>query len=197
MTPFLAALTRYLQTSTSILGAAIATPAFGAAVSGQITWRDAALPLIGATVLLLAPQKASPPAAGVPVHAPVPASPLPQFEALVTQIGTIAAATKTPIGAEISAVLPSVADALEAAWKDYEEVTGRLAALKAQAADQAAVLTAAATATGSKPAPVLHAVIPVPDPSSSASVQALAAAAYSTIAGAANSYTPVPSLTGA
>jgi hypothetical protein len=137
----------YLMTSTSILGAAVATPTFIGAITHTITWREAALPLLGAVISMVIPQKLSPPASGAVVIASVGAT--------VDAIATAAAASPNATVREVAAVAPEIVEELEHAYSAYVSANARLDSAKAAAGAQASKLTATiAKTTISNSAPI-------------------------------------------
>jgi hypothetical protein len=124
----------YLMTSTSILGVAVGTPAFIAAATGTITWRDAALPLLGSVISLVIPQRMSPPADAAHVLVAV--------DTTAGAIAKVEAASPNPTVRGIAAMVPAITQELESAFADYQAAASRLNTAKVAASSQAASLTA-------------------------------------------------------
>jgi hypothetical protein len=120
----------YMMTSTSILGAAVATPAFVGAVTGTITWREAALPLLGAVISLLIPQRLSPPADAKTLLVAV--------DKTANVLATAAEASPNATVREVASVVPEITQELESAFAAWQAANDRLATAKVVASAQAA-----------------------------------------------------------
>lgn len=66
-TSFWSSFSSWMTKSTSIMGAAVATPAFAGLMTGQLSWQQALLPLIGAAVAVAIPQTSAPPHPDAPL----------------------------------------------------------------------------------------------------------------------------------
>lgn len=146
MSSFFDGLARWMTTSSSIIGAAIGTPAVAGALAGAVSWQQAILPLIGAAIAIALPQQT-----GVPIPVPVPVPVAPNLlQAGLDLAGTTAQAVALAnpaagavIGAATKAV-PSLMEALAQAAVDFDKAQATYTALRDQAAAQAQALAAAA-----------------------------------------------------
>lgn len=64
---FWSSFSSWMTKSTSIMGAAVATPAFAGLMTGQLSWQQAFMPLLGAAVAVAIPQTSAPPHPDAPL----------------------------------------------------------------------------------------------------------------------------------
>lgn len=101
----------YMTDATSIIGAAVAAPAFAAAVSGHITWAQAAIPLLGAAIAIGIPErKTTPPSAAETVD---------QLIALSDNVAKIIRPSLATTIDRVAGEVKPIADAGAAVLDDY------------------------------------------------------------------------------
>lgn len=163
---------RWMTTASSAIGVAVATPAVAGALSGAVSWRQAALPLIGAAVAVFIPERTG---AFVTAQAPARAAlsdvgksiqDLTAFVSAVRAVGaafTSTAPTERAVVAPTQAAPAQIADAadptLEAAYADYQRAAALLRQLQAPVSQPATSVLSPLS-----PLPPRAAPAPVPAP---------------------------------
>lgn len=143
---------RWMATSTSVIGSSVLVPTIMGVVTHAFSWETAVFPVVGSLLAIIMPQVSAPPAAGVPVVAPVALSPVQDILSALQNISSIAASTRTNVGSGIAVAIPAALDLVGTAMADYNAAAARLAAVQA-AAKQSNAPTVAVTANGNTAVP--------------------------------------------
>jgi hypothetical protein len=169
----------WMQTSSSILGAAVATPAFAAALTGQITWDHAAFPLAGAVVAILLPEAPNAVAQAQPVVTDITAiikDILPLVGVVAPKVVPNVAQDEAVLTGSAPAVSTDITQVLLARWAEFQRA-------------QDAYAEAQVAATAQRDA--LSNVIAHPTTSAAPAIQS-STQITPMQAGAPSTYTPVP-----
>jgi hypothetical protein len=140
----------YLMTATSIFGTALTIPAVGGALTGVISWREAALPIAGGLIAILMNEKTAPSADGATV--------LKSVDGLANLVGRDMTGSSNVLVRDAGTIVPVVTDELEHAFANFQVAHARLVAAKNDAQAQAAKLNASLAKT--VPAPLVVSVGP-------------------------------------
>ena len=147
---------QWMTESTSVIGTAVATPALAGVLSGQLSWQQAALPLLGAAVAIAFPQSASQPgpaAASTTASPVVPLSAVDLLKAggdLALHAAGLLNLTGTRVGTIASVAVPAVVNTVEAAYDTYLKAANALADAQKLSETAANALTAAQAAQNSR-----------------------------------------------
>jgi hypothetical protein len=145
----------WMQTSSSILGAAVATPAFAAALTGQITWDHAAFPLAGAVVAILLPEAPNAVAQAQPVVTDITAiikDILPLVGVVAPKVVPNVAQDEAVLTGSAPAVSTDITQVLLARWAEFQRAQDAYAEAQVAATAQRDALSNV----------IAHPVAPVP-----------------------------------